>query len=242
MSEHLSFQRTFASAISRPIGGPLSVYRNTVIHGAVEALRANYPVVARILGEEMFDSLAAEFAVESAPTSPILALYGQGFAEWLEDQSWISEFPYLSDLARAERMHVECLFAADGEPLHLGELVNADWNELHLRLHPAARSDWFLTPAVSLWLTHQRNDPPEELSPQWKGAGLLVARPHLVVWPLVLDAVAHRLLLGIANGESVGHAALAAASLCPGADIGSVFASLVNTGAFAALNSERTAP
>jgi hypothetical protein len=216
------------------------VYRNTVIHGAVEALRANYPVVERILGNEMFDCLAADHAAAFPPTSPILALYGEDFAEWLEEQSWLQEFPYLSDVARIERMHVECLFAADHEPLHLGELANADWDALHIRLHPAARLDWFLTPAASIWLAHQRNSPLHEFAPRWKAEGLLFARPHLTIWPLELDSAAHRLLLGIAHGESVAHAAMAAAALCSSTDIGGVFASLVNAGAFAAPSLERT--
>jgi hypothetical protein len=218
------------------------VYRNTVVHGAVEALRANYPVLAEILGEEMFDCLAADFAAASPPSSPILALYGEGFAEWLEEQSWILEFPYLSDVARCERMHIECLFAADHEPLYLGDLANADWNALHIRLHPAARFDWFLTPAAGIWIAHQQGSLPEELSPCWKGEGLLIARPHLITWPLALDAAAHRLLLGIAHGESVGHAAIAAAAIQPGADVGAIFSSIVNAGAFAALDFERNIP
>jgi len=236
----LEFQRHFAAAISGAAGGPLRVYRNTVIHGAVEALRANYLVVERILGEEMFECLAVDHATAFPPRSPILAVYGDAFADWLEEQSWLQEFPYLSDVARIERMHVEALFAADREPLHLGELANADWDALHIRLHPAARFDWFLTPAASIWLAHQRNSLPEELAPRWKGEGLLFARPHLTVWPLELDSAAHRLLLGIAHGESVAHAALAAVAVHPAADIGTVFASLVNAGAFAAPSLERT--
>jgi hypothetical protein len=240
MSELLAFQRHFVEAISRPIGGPLRVYRNTVIQGAVEALRANFPVVEQILGDEMFDCLAAEHAALFPPASPILAMYGEDFAEWLEEQSWLQEFPYLSDVARIERMHVECLFAADRDPLHLGELANADWDSLHIRLHPAARFDWFLTPAASIWLAHQRNSLPDEFAPRWKGEGLLFVRPHLTVWPVEVDAAVHRLLLGIVNGESVGCAALAAAEVQPDAEVGTLFATLVNGGAFAALPVERT--
>lgn len=239
MSELHAFQRHLAEAISRPVGGPLRVYRNTVINGAVEALRANYPVSARILGMEMFNAIAADFACAFPPVSPILALYGEHFAEWLEEQSWIREFPYLPDVARIERMHIESLFAADCEPLHLGELTNADWDALHIRLHPAARFDWFVTPAASIWLAHHRNALPHQFAPAWKGEGLLFVRPHLVICPLELDAAAHRLLLGISHGESVAHAALAASALSPGTDVGVLFASLVNAGAFAAQSSER---
>jgi len=240
MPDLCAFQRKFAEAISRPADGPLQVYRNTVLHGAVEALRANYPVVAAMLGDEMFDSLAAEHAAACPPRSPILALYGDEFAEWIEEQPWIGELLYLPDVARLERLHIESLFAADDEPLHLGALGNADWEQLHLRLHRAARFDWFLTPAVSVWRMHQRETLPETFTPAWKAEGVLLARPFHSVWPVELDCAAHRLLLSIAHGESVAHAVLTAAELHPRADVGALFASLVNAGAFAALSFERT--
>ena len=70
--------------------------------------------------------------------------------------------------------------------------------------------------------------------------GVLLARPFHSVWPVELDCAAHRLLLSIAHGESVAHAVLTAAELHPRADVGALFASLVNAGAFAALSFERT--
>lgn len=242
MSELRAFQRKFAAAISAPAAGRLRVYRNTVLHGAVEALRANYPVVARLLGEEMFDSLAVDFASAHPPSSPILAIYGDGFAEWLEDQSWILEFPYLPDVARVERMHIESLFAADADPVHLGALAGSDWDALKLELHPAARFDWLLTPAVTLWLAHQHDNVPHEAEFAPRAEGVLITRPHLSVWPLELEPAQHRLLLAIANGATVAAAALAAAEAHPGTDIGALFASLVNAGAFVAPPFERGIP
>ena len=93
------------------------MYRNTVLRGAVEALRANFPVVEQILGAEMFDSVAVDFATDCPPRRPILALYGARFSDWLEEQTWTSDLPYLPDVARVERLRVECLMATDAEPL-----------------------------------------------------------------------------------------------------------------------------
>src|SRR5690348_18078173 len=60
--ELIRFQRDFARAIDRPAQGAMAVYRNTIMHGAIEALRANYPVVEQIVGEEMFEHVAVDFA------------------------------------------------------------------------------------------------------------------------------------------------------------------------------------
>src|SRR3954452_4307239 len=90
----LPFQRGFAAALDEPAQGAMAVYRNTVLHGAVEALRANYPVVEQILGTEMFEAIAVDHSSECPPRRPVLALYGGRFAGWLEEQPWIRDLPY----------------------------------------------------------------------------------------------------------------------------------------------------
>jgi hypothetical protein len=60
--ELLDVQRDFAAALARPATGAMAVYRNTVLHGAVEALRANFPVVEQIVGADMFERVAVDFA------------------------------------------------------------------------------------------------------------------------------------------------------------------------------------
>jgi hypothetical protein len=69
----------------------------------------------------------------------------------------------------------------------------------------------------------------------------VLTRPHLEVLPSRLSRAGHRFLFGIRLGESVGDAAIAAGSLYPETDIGSLFTSLVNAGAFAA-SSHRSLP
>lgn len=233
--ELIRFQRDFAMALDRPAHGAMAVYRNTVIHGAVEALRANYPVVEQIVGEEMFEHVAVDFASTCPPATPVLALYGAEFADWLRHQPWVGDLPYLPDVATVERLHVACLFAADADPLEekqamdAGRAVNSK-----LRLHPAVRFGWLQTPAMSIWLAHQQPIA-SDIAPEWKAEGALFARPE----PFVMHAprigrAAHRLLSGIRVGETVGVSVAAAARLYPDEDCPAVFASLVNLGVFAA--------
>lgn len=237
----LEFQRDLAAAIDTPVDGPLRVYRNTVVNGCVEALRDNYPVVARLLGDEMFDRIAADHAAQCPPREPVLALYGVGFSEWMEEQPWIDELEYIADVARVERLYIESLFAADAEPLALAALGGrSDWNVLELPLHPAARFDWFATPAMSIWLAHRQAEI-GELTFDWHGEGALFTRPGAEVQPISIDRAAHRFLFSIRRGESVGASAIATAELYPGTDIGSLFAFLVNAGVFA-VPSSRSLP
>jgi hypothetical protein len=76
---------------------------------------------------------------------------------------------------------------------------------------------------------------------EWKAEGVLLTRPGLDVQPSRLDRAGHRFLFGIRLGESVGAAAIATAGLYPDTDIGSLFTSLANAGAFAA-SSHRSIP
>lgn len=230
-----TFQRRFVAAIDAPAAGPLAVYRNTVIHGAVEALRSNFPVVEQIVGEEMFEGISVEFSAAHPPQSPVLALYGERFAGWMQEQAWIGDLPYLPDVARVERLHVECLMAADADAL-----VDLPDSQCRLALHPAVRFRWLQTPAMSIWLAHQR-PAPNVIEPEWKPEGALFARPSafLMHTPRI-GAAAHRILSGIRLGEPVGHSLSAASRLYPGEDSEAVFASLLNMGVFAAPPPERT--
>jgi hypothetical protein len=233
-----SFQRRFVRAIDTPTTGALAVYRNTVIHGAVEALRSNYPVVAQVVGDEMFEGIAVDYASANPPRSPVLALYGEAFPDWLKQQVWVADLPYLPDVAAVERLHVECLMAADADPLAANDL--SELSSLRLKLHPAVRFTWLQTPAMSIWLAHQQ-PVPSEIAPEWKPEGVLFARPSpFTLHAPRIGASAHRILFGIRLGERAGQSMAAAARLYPDTDPEAVFASLLHMGVFAAPSTERS--
>jgi Putative DNA-binding domain len=238
MPDLATFQHGFVQTLAdgRACTGALAVYRNTALYGAVEALRANYPVAEAIIGQTMFDAIAAEYAEAAPPHSPVLASYGAGFADWIEHQPWAGDAPYLSDVARFERLHIEALFAADADPL-TSEMVAAvasdGWGDVTLQLHPATRFGWATTPAMPIWCAHQ-NGTPADLSLDWHSEGGLFVRPLGQVTAHVIEPAAHRFLFGIRLGETVGTAAIATATLYPHADIGGLFAFFITSGVFAA--------
>ncbi len=213
----------------------MAVYRNTVLHGAVEALRANFPVVEQILGSEMFEQVAVDFATACPPRRPVLALYGGHVAGWLEEQAGVRDLSYLPDVARVERLRVECLMAGDADPLP-HERVREALRDCgaRLRLHPSVRFGWLRTPAMSIWLAHQQ-PVACEIAPEWKAEGALFARPSpFVVHTPRIGPAAHRMLFGLRVGESVNASIAAAAQLYPDEDCTAVLSSLVNLGVFAA--------
>ena len=84
-----------------------AVYRNTVMKGCIDALEANYPSVARLIGSERFRAAAAVYVPRHPPRSGCLLDYGQGFANFLAGFEPARELFYLSDVARLDRAWIE---------------------------------------------------------------------------------------------------------------------------------------
>lgn len=236
MPELAQFQRGFVAAIDEQQDptGPMRIYRNTVMLGAIEALAANFPVCARILGDRAFEACALDFARRHPPEVPVLAIYGRGFGDWLAKQPLTQELPYLADVARCEELYTAALHAADAPTLTPDALKDLPSDRLLAfkpRLHPATRFGWLATPAMEIWLAHQDSNF-RECAPEWHASGALFTRQGYTVTGHTLDALGHRLLAGIRLGEILGGAARAASALFPQADVGACFGQLVARGAF----------
>lgn len=236
MPELARFQHAFVAAIDHaqePVG-PMRVYRNTVMLGAIEALAANFPVCVMILGDRAFEACALDYARRHPPEVPVLAGYGRGFGDWLAAHPLSAELPYLADVARCEELHTSALHAADAPALTPDALKGLAPDRLVAfkpRLHPATRFGWLSSPAMEIWLAHQDSEL-DEISPEWRASGALFTRPGHRVDGYMLDALGHRLLAGIRLGETLGGAAQAASALFPDADVGASFGQLVACGAF----------
>jgi hypothetical protein len=235
----LLFRRDFAASISTPVAGAAAVYRNTVLSGAVESLRANYPVVEQLVGEEMFAAVAVDFATECPPRSPIMTMYGERFAEWLETQPWVNELPYLPDVARVERLRIESIMAADRDPLtNIGKDAQ-ELSALKVDLHPSARFNWLRSPGMSIWLAHQQGFTSEPKI-DWKAEGVLFVRPSpFTLHSPRIGAPAHRILFGLRIGEPLHDAIAATNRLYPDADTTALLSSLLRLGVFVAPSFER---
>jgi hypothetical protein len=137
-----------------------AVYRNNVTVGLVDALADSFPVTQELVGEDFFRAMAREFARQAPPRSPVLALYGDGFAEFIEAFPPAAALPYLADVARLELLRVQAWHAADAEPLameRIGRLL-ADAEALpqaRFTLHPSLRLLRSRHAVVSLWAAHQ---------------------------------------------------------------------------------------
>ena len=139
-------------------GEALSVYRNTIACGAVDALAATYSTVVMMTGADWFRAAAREYAREHAPTGPALIQYGKAFPEWLAAFGPAADAPYLGDIAQLDWLWWQAWSAGEAGLLdgaELAALAPEQLGAVTLGLHPSVRIAAFESGVPSLWLTHQ---------------------------------------------------------------------------------------
>jgi hypothetical protein len=242
MSALARFQDDFADALYgdvtefAPASQPsFAIYRNTAMRACLDALEANYPAVACLVGREWFRAAAAVHVAESPPRDARLLIYGDDFAGFLAAFPPASELPYLADVARLDRLWTESLVAVDADVLAASAVASLGPDALgavRLHRHPARHSFTSPLPAVSIW---QASRAGMAVSPDlvWRAEFAIVTRVDHEVGVTPVDAAALRLLEAIDEGASLADAALSTLGMHPGARIDLLLASLLEAGAFA---------
>ncbi|ROZ78244.1 DUF2063 domain-containing protein [Ramlibacter sp. WS9] len=245
---HGQFQQAFALALFAPLEAAqpemwelaaqpaFAVYRNTVMKACIDALQANFPVVARLVGDEWFRAAAALYVAADAPRDGRFLHYGSGFAGFLRDFEPAAELVYLPGVAQLDTLWREAHGAQD-EPA-----ADAAWLARHspeqmaglaLSPHPAARWIWFDDqPIYTVWERNRRQvEVPEELT--WRGEGALLTRPRDAVSWRDITKAGCVFLDACAAGVDLAEAGERALAADPQADLAATFTTLLQAGAFA---------
>lgn len=237
------FQSAFAQALFHPMDahpGPLAaltsqpafaVYRNTVMKACVDALEANFPSVARLVGREWFRAAAACYAAGRPPADARLLRYGEGFADFLEAFEPARELPYLANVARLDRSWSEAHAAADAasDPAFFAGLSPEALASTRIAPHPAARWCWFPDqPVFTIWSRNRTacgGDAGDDIP--WQGEGALLTRcDGAVVWRAASQADCG-FLDACAGGAPIVQAAQAALLVAPDVDLADLLAGLL---------------
>lgn len=241
------FQSAFARALfARPGGGgPLerptaqpgfAVYRNTVMKGCVDALEANFPTVARLVGREWFRAAAAIHAAAEPPRDPRLLFYGEAFAAFLEGFEPARELPYLPGVARLDRCWIEAHAAAGAgaDLAWLARLPPEALGAVRVAPHPAARWHWCPDqPVFTIWRRNRAGaDEGGEIA--WHGEGALLTRPAGSVAWREAGAADCAFLDACVGGSPLAQAAAAALQVQAETDLAQLLAGLLRAGALVA--------
>lgn len=216
-----------------------AVYRNNVAAGLANALRARFPVIEKLVGEEFFAAMAAVFVRERPPHSPILSVYGDDFPEFLERFPPMAELPYAGDVARLEAARTRAYHAADAEPLSpqaLARLDPADIAGLSLALHPSAQIVSSHYAIVTIWAMNSGELPLAPIDAAI-AEDALVLRPHLAVTVRKLPRGGAAFLQALREGLPLSQAAERAFAEAREFDLTANLAGLFQSGAAIACQS-----
>ncbi len=219
-----------------------TVYRNTVFKGCVDALQANFPAVARLVGDAWFRSAAAAYVREHAPDDARLVHYGADFAAFLEGFEPARGLPYLADVARLDALWVQAHTARDDVSIDAAAVATLSAEALGqaiLRPHATARWIAFDTvPAFSIWSANREGrDVPADLV--WQGERALLLRAFGEVTWRPLSAAGYAFLDACAEGEPFDAAATRALDAQPDVALGDLVGVLLAAGTFSAVETAR---
>lgn len=213
------------------------IYRNTFLKACIDALAANYPAVARLVGEQWFRAAAAVYVRRMPPTDPLLVAYGREFAEFLGEFGPAGDYPYLAGVARLDRSWTEAHIACAQRPLAASALAGCTPDELAalvLQPLPSARWHWFEhAPIFTIW-SRNRSDEALDAPLDWHAEGALLLRPEGSVQWLPLDAGGCAFLDACARGRTLAQAAAAAMEVDAACDVTRLLGNLLGAGVFAA--------
>jgi hypothetical protein len=238
------FQSAFADALFMPANpqGPLAaltsqpgfaVYRNTVMKACIDALEANFPSVARLVGSDWFRAAAAPYVQACPPDDARMLRYGSGFADFLDAFEPARELPYLADVARLDRCWTDAHAAADApiDASFIGRLSPDALAATRVAPHPAARWRWFADqPIFTIW-SRNRADCTDTHEIAWQGEGALLTRPQAAVIWREASAADCAFLDACVGGALLPDAAAAAIGIRPDVDLAGLLAGLLRAGA-----------
>jgi hypothetical protein len=206
----------------RPSEMRFAVYRNNVVVGLIEILKAAYPVVHRLVGEEFFAAMARLYVMAEPPASPIMLDYGAGFPGFIGCFEPAAALAYLPDVARLERAWVETYHAAEASPLPpwaLGQVPPGDIPTIRLVLHPSVRIVRSVFPIVGIWQANIDGNDLGSVDLDEGGDDALIVRPEAEVEVRRLPAGAATFMEALQAGAPIDDAVKEGLSISPRFDL-----------------------
>jgi hypothetical protein len=236
--------QVFAAALADPhAASPVAdtrgfaVHRNNRAFGLIEAMRAQFPAVARLMGRNVFADVALAFIRQHPPRSPVMARIGPQFAEFIEDAGIAQAYRFLPDVARLEYAMAIAQHAADDPVLGIEALQRIEPHRLPdvcFSLHAAAFVVQSSFPVVTI-CGENRSEAEPAGNIDWRAEGALVTRPAFDVQVVILPPGGATFVQALARGASLGDAAASALVAQPEFDLALNLSGIFTAGAVTGL-------
>jgi hypothetical protein len=161
----------------------LGVYQQAYILRLDEALRANYPKLHLLLGDDDFFALTGEYLAVHPSRRASIRWFGDALAPFLGTAPHYAAVPALAELARFEWALGSTFDAADAPALPIDVLTTLDdddWPILRPRFQPAFSILDLQWNAPAIWraLGEQDSPPPPEAAPRYWAVWRQALQPH----------------------------------------------------------------
>jgi hypothetical protein len=246
MRDAAGFHDRFAVALRDGDAGPLlaelddpaalarfAVYRNNVVRGAIEALRAAYPAVNRLVGDSFFSAMAELFWQANPPRERTMTFYGDRFAAHIDTYSPASGLPYLGDVARHDQAWLRSHHSADEAPLEPARITALNPEVipgLRPGLHTSVQILHSIWPAHEIWAGNRFATEPPKLALNRAERNSIVWRQNGEVRHRAIDAATAKFLLALEDGQSLEVAAGMMTSINPHSDPFELFRQALSDG------------
>ena len=108
----------------------LNVYRNNYMHSLRESLSDSFPVIKRLLGDDLFNGLATHYVQMTPPETASLMNYGYDFLAFITNHDACKNLMFLKDVGHIEWLYIQCFHGPDAEVVTLYDLLDVDEDEL----------------------------------------------------------------------------------------------------------------
>ena len=214
----------------RAAGRRFDVYRNNVAVSLTEALETAFPVIAKLVGEANFKTLAGVFLRQHPPTSPLMMFYGDEMPAFLAGFGPTSTIGYLPDIARLELALRQSYHAADAHaisPSLLQEMAPDALMAATVSLAPSlrlVRSPW---PIYAIWRYNSEVDAPK---PEMSAEDVAILRNDLDPKPTLLPTGGADFLGSLLDGNTFAEALETASAASPDFDLPATLTLLLSAG------------
>lgn len=185
-----------------------NIYRNNTFITLGEALKQNFPVMLRLVGQKFFDQLARQYIGQYPPETPILLSYGANMADFLAQFPPVSDLPYLGDVARLEHLWNSCFNGPDAPVLDTQRLSAVAPELFHNLIFDFLSNMQLLAspyPILDIWLANQGEErPSREIDLASGGCHMVLFRPGQEVEIMRLDQPSFDFLTNLQERQTLG--------------------------------------
>ncbi|SER04372.1 hypothetical protein SAMN03080615_03702 [Amphritea atlantica] len=147
----------------------LSIYQSGYRLRLREVIDNDHPVLGSYLGDDLFEQMVDGY-IEAVPSRyRSLRHYCDPLPEYLQQDSFFSQYPHIAELAKFERSLLSSFDAPDRDTAAVSSLQQLPpeiWPQLQLRFHPSLQLFTSYYNSVEIWQAIKAEQRPPDPTPQ----------------------------------------------------------------------------